>query len=215
MYSKLRIRSDDESDYTAGAPNSTNVREPDVLSSYDTSSSYYSILGYGSTKDMADGIVEEYTATYNSIKKYKGFYIGRFELTGSVTSPTVQKGKEVLAEDWYNLKKACTNVVNSSYAQSTMIYGNQWDKVMDWLIDTGAKTSSEVNSNSSSWGNYLSIKTRAVEPTNGTKYTSGYSEVWKANNIYDLAGNCMEWTQEGTDTNARTLRGRFWWFKRL
>ena len=207
MYSKLRIRSDDESDYTAGAPNSTNVREPDVLSSYDTSSSYYSILGYGSTKDMADGIVDEYTATYNSIKKYKGFYIGRYELTGSVSSPTVQKGKEVLAsQNWYNLKKACTNVVSSSYAQSTMIYGNQWDEVMDWLIDTGAKTRSEVNSNSRSWGNY-SNSTGEAATNSGEKGPSGYNEAWQANNIYDLAGNCWEWTQEASNTDSRVGRG--------
>ena len=27
-------------------------------------------------------------------------------------------------------------------------------------------------------------------------YTTGRSEYWKANNIYDLAGNTWEWTQE-------------------
>ena len=207
VYSKLRIRSGDS--YTAGAPNSTNVRGPDVLSYYDTDSDYYSILGYGSTKDMADGIVEEYTATYNSIKKYKGFYIGRYELTGSVSSPTVQKNRTVLAsKNWYNLKKACTNVVNSSYAQSTMIYGNQWDEVMDWLIDTGAKTSSEVYLNSSSWGNYRD-STGEAATGKGTKRASGYNEAWQANNIYDLAGNCWEWTQEASHTSGRIDRGGY------
>ena len=112
----------------------------------------------------------------------------------------MQKGQTVLAsQNWYNLKKACSNVVSSSYAQSTMIYGNQWDEVMDWLVDTGEKSSSEVNTNSASWGNYSS----------NTKRASGYNEAWQANNIYDLAGNCWEWTQEAYNTDFRVNRGGY------
>ena len=33
-------------------------------------------------------------------------------------------------------------------------------------------------------------------------YTTGRSEYWKANNIYDLAGNTFEWTQEQVGTNS-------------
>ena len=197
VYSKLRVRSGDS--YTVTPPGqTTGIREPDVLSSYDTDAQYYQdILGYGSTKLMADAFVEEYTATYNSIKKYKGFYIGRYEITGTVSEPTVQRDQTVLTnQNWYNLKKACSNIVSSSYAQSEMIYGNQWDEVMSWLVKTGGKTDSEVNSNSSSWGNY-----------SGTKRSSGYDEAWKANNIYDLAGNCSDWTQEADDTVYRVRRG--------
>ena len=207
VYSKLRIRSGDS--YTEGAPNSTNVREPDVLSSYDTSSSYYQdILGYASTKDMADAMVAEYAATYASIEQYDGFYIGRYELTGSVDVPTVQKGQAVLTgQNWYNLKKACTNVVNGDEygAQSTMIYGNQWDEVMDWLVDTGM-SSDLVNKDSSSWGNY-SNSTGAAATDSGSKQPTGTNEAWQANNIYDLAGNCYEWTQEAYNTNYRVRRG--------
>ena len=207
VYSKLRVRSGDS--YTVTPPGqTTGIREPDVLSSYDTSSSYYqTILGYGSTKLMADAFVDEYTATYNSIKKYKGFYIGRYELTGTVTNPTVQRDRKVLTnQNWYNLKKACSNIVSSSYAQSEMIYGNQWDEVMSWLVKTGEKTDSEVNSNSASWGNYSNSTGNAAEGS-GTKRTSGYSEYWKANNIYDLAGNCRDWTQEAYSPYDRVSRG--------
>ena len=211
VYSKLRVRSGDS--YTAGVPGSANVREPDLVvgsggTSYDASSQYYQdILGYGSTKLMADAFVEEYTATYNSIKKYKGFYIGRYELTGTVSEPTVQRDQEVLTnQNWYNLKKACSNIVSSKDAQSEMIYGNQWDEVMSWLVKTGEKTNSEINSNSASWGNYRDSTGNAATGS-GTKRTSGYSEYWKANNIYDLAGNCRDWTQEAYSPYDRVSRG--------
>ena len=205
VYSKLRIRSG--ASFTAGAPSSTNAREPDVLSSYDTDSTYYSILGYGSTKEMADAFVTEYTAVYNSIKKYHGFYIGRYELTGTESSPTVKKGQTVLTnQNWYNLKKACSNIVKTNSAQSIMIYGNQWDEVMDWLVDTGDKTSDQVKNNSASWGNYDDSTGNAATGS-GTKRPAGYSEYWKANNIYDLAGNYYEWTQEAASTGYRVYRG--------
>ena len=209
VYSKLRII--DSLFITAGVPGSTKAREPDVVigngSQYDASSQYYQdILGYESAKEMADAFVEEYTATYNSIKEYHGFYIGRYELTGSVTEPTVQRDQHVQTGNWYNLKKACSNIVSSSYAQSEMIYGNQWDEVMTWLVRTGAKTDYEVNTDSSSWGNYNNSTGNAAEGS-GTIRTSGYSEYWKANNIYDLAGNGFDLTQEAYSTFSRVRRG--------
>ena len=193
IYSKLRVRSGDG--YTVTTPgNSNGMREPDVLSDFDTDSIYTNILGYANAQAMADAIVAEYNATYTSIDQYDGFYIGRYELTGSVSSPTVQKGQTVLTADiagnWYQLKKACTNVITGTQygAQSTMIYGNQWDEVMDWLVDTETKSNSEVNTNSASWGNYNN-STGAAATNSGSKQTSGKNEEWQANNIYDLAGN--------------------------
>ena len=198
-FSKLRVRSSDTSDFPLGQ--TTGIREPDVLSSYDTDLSYTNILGYANAQAMADAMVAEYNATYASIQKYGGFYIGRYELTGSVDIPTVERGGTVItSQNWYNLKKACTNLVSSSYAQSTMIYGNQWDEVMDWLKKTEfAGDEEKVDTDSSSWGNYNS--------GNSAK-AAGYSETWKANNIYDLAGNCWEWVQEASGTDTRVLRGR-------
>ena len=201
VYSKLRIREADQKDYTAGTPNSTNLREPDLLSSYDTDEQYYKdILGYNSPTEMAEAFVEEYEATYNSIKKYKGFYIGRYELTGRLESPTVQKNKGVLPGNWYNLKKACSNVVSSKYAQTTMVYGNQWDEIMSWIVATGDKRKEQVYDNSNDWGNYMG-------ESSGSLQNSGKNEVWKANNIYDLAGNASEWTQEAYVTNSRIADG--------
>ena len=231
IYSKLRVRSGDSSSYTAGAPGSTNVREPDILTdgNYGDASTTKGInlikseLGYtGSNaqilKNFAQDMVDEYLAVFESIKQYDGFYIGRYELTGTASNPTVQRHQPVLTADdktgantWYGLKDACNRVVTGEgkHAQSYMIYGNQWDEVMDWLVDTEGRTSDEVYSNSSNWGNYsdyVQITTRAPEPANPKN--SGSNDDWKANNIYDLAGNYWEWTQEAFDSNTRVCRGR-------
>ena len=198
IYSKLSSSYD--------KPNTTGMREPDVLSSYDTDSSYYNtILGFSSTKAMADSFVAEYKAMADSIKKYNGFYIGRYELTGSVDSPAEKSGVSLIGENWYNLYKACKNVVQdeTGVVKSTMIYGVQWDATMDWLRKCGFNTDKD----SSSWGNYSNSTGNAkIDGKSGSKQDTGFSEYWKANNIYDLAGNHWEWTQEAYSTSTRVYR---------
>ena len=207
VYSNLTIRTGDQSYYTAGAPGTEETgggddvtREPDVLSSYDTDSQYNEdILEFDSTKAMAESFVAEYKAMSESIKKYKGFYIGRYELTGSVEAPTEKAGASLTNQNWYNLYKACQNVVTGKEnVKSTMIYGVQWDATMDWLKATKFQTdTSKVDEDSSSWGNYSS----------GSKIDTGSNTKYEANGIFDLAGNCWEWTQEASSTHNRILRG--------
>ena len=200
VYSKLRIREGDKSSYTAGKPGETGkVREPDVLSSYDTSSSYYqTILGFDSTKEMADSMVDEYKAMSDSVKKYHGFYIGRYELTGTLDKPTEKAGTVLTAStagNWYNLYKACQNVIkNNSDVKSTMIYGCQWDETCSWLEKNGY----DIN-DSSEWGNYT-----------GGKKETGSDPTYKANEIYDMAGNCWDWTQEAKSSSIRVIRGGYY-----
>ena len=197
IYSKLRQRNGDS--YSAGAPGTSGIREPDVLSSYDTDSAYYDeILGFGSTKAMADSMVAEYKAMSVSVKKYHGFWIGRYELTGTVETPTVKAGDVLTASsseagNWYGLYKACQNVIkNNTDVKSTMIYGCQWDETMSWLNKCGYNTDTD----SSSWGNY-----------SGSPINTGSVSTYKANEIFDLAGNYYDWTQEAFSTYARVHRG--------
>ena len=200
-------------------------REPDLVvgdnydanyngESYDTKEEYYkTILGYASKEEMAKAFVADYSEMIESIKKYGGFYIGRYELS----SEGVQKNKDVIVKtNWYDLYQKCKSLNASNKAKTQMIWGCQWDVIMNWLISSGAKTSDEVNKDSSSWGNYYDCTgNAAVKVTEngieikkyGELQNTGYSEYWKANNIYDLAGNCFEWTQEACSTTYRIGRG--------
>ena len=198
VYSNLTIRNGDQSSFTVGTPGVEEtegedhvIREPDVLSSYDIDAQYRDdILGFDSTKAMAESFVAEYKAMSESIKKYKGFYIGRYELTANGE----KTGASLTDQNWYNLYKACQNVVTGKEnVKSTMIYGVQWDAVCDWLEQSGFNTDTD----SSSWGNYNS----------GSKIDTGSNTTYEANGIFDLAGNCFEWTQEAYSTNYRIVRG--------
>jgi len=87
-----------------------------------------------------------------------------------------------------------------------MIWGCQWDVTCDFIANKGEQKSIRY---SSSWGNYSDSTT----PANTGNYekkikkNTGSNEYWKANNIYDLAGNCFEWTQEVYSTVSRAYRG--------
>ena len=200
----------------------SSYREPDLVvgsgTEYDANTYCKIILGKTGTKEqLAQLFVDEYKAMIESVSKYGGFYIGRYELSGTVTEPTEKPGKTLTNTDWYNLYNACrsSKLQASDKVKTQMIWGCQWDVTMNWLISSGAKTSDEVNKDSSTWGNYNNYNaannytegTAGYEKNAGSPQNTGSSENWKANNIYDLAGNVWEWTQEAYGTFFRADRG--------
>lgn len=198
-YSNLRIRELDKTKFSmVKTGDITSSREPDILRDYDTKEEYYKgILGFNTVDDMADSMIKEYNNMLNSINKYNGFYVGRYELTGSISEPTVKKGKVLTTQEagnWYYLYRSCNNMINTMYAKTTMIYGCQWDEICEWLKECGFDTDND----SSKWGNYSN--------TGGTDEPTGSNEKWQANKIYDLAGNHWEFTQEAYSTNYRVGR---------
>ena len=205
---------------TRTEPGKTDYREPDLVvggdgASYDAKDKYYkTILGDNGTKEeLAQLFVDEYKEMIESIKTYGGFYIGRYELSEA----GVQKDRQPLSgTNWYNLYNACSSskLQASDKVKTQMIWGCQWDVTMNWLISSEAKTSDEVNKDSSSWGNYKKTSVKADDGTTEIKASetmenlnTGKTTFTMANNIYDLAGNCSEWTQEADYSNFRASRG--------
>ena len=197
----------------------SDYREPDLAYGNDAyhcdmSADYHKdILGFESKEKMAEAFVTDYNKMIASISKYEGFYIGRYELSDA----GVQKDKQPLTNtNWYNLYKKCTELNASEKVETRMIWGCQWDVTMNWLISSGAKTSNEVNTDSSSWGNYKDALVTANDRTTvlkasgeEQKLNTGVTTSTMANNIYDLAGNVWEWTQEANLDFARAGRGGY------
>ena len=187
------------SGYKRGLPGSTNWREPDlVLGSNGTSYDYanYATAGFSSLANMAETMKSDYEEMIASLEKYKGFYIGRYELTANGE----KTGATQTNVDWYTLYKNCTTLATESKVKTRMIWGLQWDATCNWLSNSDPAYSI---TDSSTWGNY---KNNTADG-HGTKQNTGYSESWKANNIYDFAGNCDEYTQEAYSASSRADRG--------
>ena len=179
-------------------PGSTGFREPDILTVSGCDEENFATAGFSSLANMAETMVSEYEEMIASLEKYKGFYIGRYELTanGEKTGATQTCGKN--GENWYTLYKNCTTLAAGTKVKTRMIWGLQWDATCNWLASSGFNII-----DSTSWGNYRNN----TADGHGTKQNTGFSESWKANNIYDFAGNCCEFTQEAYDALRRALRG--------
>ena len=217
LYSKSEIISG-QTRTTPGTTTDPYYHEPDLVigsdsASFDAQEKHYkTILGFDSKEKMAEAFVADYKKMIESIKTYGGFYIGRYELSDA----GVQKDKPTLTDtDWYHLYNACkdTKLQASDKVKTQMIWGCQWDVTCNFIANKGDK---KDIADSSSWGNYANstgdakvVVTENETETNkyGTKQNTGYSEYWKANNIYDLAGNCWECTQEAGNADKRANRG--------
>ena len=195
-----------ESDGVMTINSKTSYREPDVVpksgsTGYDMDSRLKTLgLGAKTTHEFLNQLEKEFNNMVASVEKYGGFYIGRYK-TGNINqeTPVVQKGNtDINFQTWYNMYKRCKNIKgDNTNVETGMIWGNQWDRTLMWLIETGSKTKEQIADDSTSWGNYNNA---TFIPTGSTEYT-------KANNIYDLAGNVWDWTMEAYGTFYRVFRG--------
>ena len=215
--------------------NATNYREPDVISNnqyYDIDSySYMHNNGLGQTRYemLAQELEQKYLEIMESIKKYGGFYIGRYETGGLSSTAVINKmNTDIGSQNWYTMYKKCLTLKgNNNNITTMMITGSLWDETLDWIVSSGA-TNSEgttltyqlVGSNSTTFGNYYNatfnyIAKDAEMPTatetkaisTSTRIPAGSAEYTKTNNIYDMAGNVWEWTTEANSTYYRVYRG--------
>ena len=177
----------------------------------------------------------EYDKMMLSVKNNKGFYIARFEAgdgeataarTAVTTAHTVVSKKNAYVYNYVpwgksmsdtsaQTKSSVANVAgavelsknmykDSTSVVSTLCYGVQWDAVMNFVSDATHNIK-----DSRSWGNYNN-STGAAATNSGSSnmnYTTGRNEAWKAKNIYDLAGNVLEWTMESYSSYNRGSRG--------
>ena len=204
--------------------NKTNYREPDVITNdgnSDIDSKLKKLdLGIETSHDFLIQLEYEFNCMIKSIEKYKGFYIGRYE-TGNLNQdvPVIQKENSSIAtQNWYSMYKKCKKLKNKNKNLETgMLWGNQWDRTLMWLIESGAKSKDEII-DSITWGNYQNTTFEYTTAEGGqatkkegatTVIPTGSTEYTKANNIYDLAGNVSDWTNEAYSGYIRTCRGGF------
>ena len=220
--------------YTFGSTANTSynanseLREPAIVTGNDsgTGSSYdgqyYEKAGFSGRDAMFTGLQNEYKNMATSVKKYGGFYVGRYETSlnnataedfGDSNSTTAQSKAGVKSANasltttnmWYGLYKmsktyATENDTNKSVV-SSMIWGSQYDAMMRWMQKNGINVIKELTDTPSS------TLQNAVRNSSSTRVTGASDSQDILNNIYDILGNSRECTLEATYILGRVIRG--------
>ena len=125
--------------------------------------------------------------------------------------------------------------VNSGTKTSSLMFGVQWDLVLAFMHNKGNIADSTLTSNSTTMGNYKvnlwtiknanakystnsgSTFTACPNPFKKESYssillTTGADSSFSVQNIYDIAGNVLEWTLENTSNASDSCAGRGGYF---
>ena len=159
---------------------------------------------------LPNGITDE-TA---DVVKYGGFYIARYEagIPEGDTSPSNKTGVPVSkkgATVWTNInytnaKASAESMINNEYVQTGLLTGKAWDTTCHFIEDSVSSLT-----DSRTYGNYRDSLSPANVTGYGSKQVAGFSGKWSVKNIYDLAGNVWEWTNE-VYGSFRVIRGGFY-----
>ena len=172
--------------------------------------------------DFKTQLQKEFADMIASIKKYKGFYIGRYE-TGNLSllqgnKAVVQKyNTDISSKDWYTQYKLSKTIATNSNVTTSMIWGCQWDITLKWMQRYGSEDVRNFTTDSKLHGNFkdtelkYKVNSTSAEQTKAAGVQNiiptGSSETTKVNNIYDMAGNVSDWTIEAYSTVLRVTRG--------
>ena len=120
----------------------------------------------------------------DSVSTNKGFYISRYEASKKDIITAQSKREQ---SPWVNVSQLDAITASSNMKTSInshLIYGIEWDSVLQWLLDSQAKIGAEVSgdtkiitiddvqSDSKSWGNYRNA-TGNASTNSGTIQTVG------------------------------------------
>ena len=199
-------------------PNS-GLREPAVVTgntsgtgtSYDGDTNNLSIIKENyTTEEFLKDLKIQYKEMATSVAKYKGFYIGRYELGLEGDTPvsknasTEENRTKVTTADatnqktntWYGLYKKCLEYivpeVTNSSVTSSMIWGSQYDAMMNFMKRRGKESSIKSTNNDSIQNN---------------SYVTGSKETDVILNVFDLYACHSEWTLEAFYYGFRVYRG--------
>ena len=182
---------------------------------FDTNGQPTTGLYTGYTEPYASGYsteASEYNTMRAQVLKYGGFYIGRYEAginsttlrTKVTTAQTVVCKKGVAPYNYVPWgadmndaseiegKSGAVYLAKNMYSSSssitsTLTYGCEWDAMCRYIGDSQRTT-----------------------PKKDAPELTGSVSTDVSKNIYDLAGNCREWTMEVDSTHGRVVRGGYY-----
>lgn len=158
-----------------------------------------------SSDKFEEPLTHELQKQRESVKNYGGFYISRYNISRNKENGKPQSVKGAMP--WVNIecntaKKIASNWDGGDKVSGHLVFGTEYDSVLQWFNETGTRTIRDIQTDSSTWGNF-----RTTENSPKKIVETGSNEKWCTNKIYDFAGNVSEWTQEIYAENQYVYRG--------
>ena len=208
-------------DFTKNSDGTITTSEYSGSNTEDTTASHNSSRENAIAKD-----IEKFKTSANS---NHGYYIGRYEAGVVDYNSSVSTSNSNNETNWTgytgdNIKLVCKkeqqvwNYVTQNKASelSRNMYGSE-AKVTSDLINSYAwdtaivfiqKCGTESNSSTYSYTAGLSLTSKSEPQTTGTNILNATKKVDKQCNIFDMAGNCFEWTTETSSDSFGPCVGR-------
>ena len=137
----------------------------------------------------------------DSIRNYKGFYIARYEAGKDANNKLVSKKGELVwaGITWKNARDLSLDMYSKNdYFQTDLVNSYAWDTTCIWLRNCFINV--DDSSDTGNYQNNVNHQNKIV--------ATGSNEMWKTNNIYDMAGNAWEYTTEEYGEHEKYHMGR-------
>ena len=184
------------------------------LKSSLTNSYYYTECLKNDTLTDTNGnyIAKDIEKFISSANENGGYFIGRYEARTAFVRSNLSQALTQITEKpkdyvyrWVTQLQAAElsrNMYSSNYFESDLMNSYAWDTATLFLQTFDNRTS-EVQGNSNYKATYSrQIRLSSSSEDKGTNNLTTASNIDKICNVYDMAGNCWEWT---TETCSRTV----------
>ena len=200
-----------------------------TITTSEYSGSYTEDTTANHNSDYKNAIAKDIEKFKTSANSNHGYYIGRYEAGVVDYNSSVSTSNSNNETNWTgytgdNIKLVCKkeqqvwNYVTQNKASelSRDMYGSE-AKVTSDLINSYAwdtaivfiqKCGTESNSSTYSYTAGLSLTSKSEPQTTGTNILNATKKVDKQCNIFDMAGNCFEWTTETSSDSFGPCVGR-------
>ena len=193
---------------TDGSDNSRAVK--DELTLLDAGVTYSELdIQNGINQEISQEIVNQINAEKASVEKYKGFYIGRYEVGKENNKAVIKQDKEPYAEiKWIDAYQLAKGIGGGTEATTYLCSSYAWDTALKY-IETKTEYS-DYGSNIDKYnGNWMSKNVIGKDGTiiknagESKRLNTGLTTA--IYNIYDMGGNVAEFTTELNPGTPRTL----------
>ena len=180
-----------------------------TITTSEYSGSYTEDTTANHNSDYKNAIANNIEAFETSVKNNHGYYIGRYEAgkTDNDGFMVCKSGQKV----WNTIRqpeasKVSRNMYGSeAKVTSDLINSYAWDTAIVFIQKCGTESNSSIYSKTSG----ESATSGSAPQATGINILKATNKVDKQCNIFDMAGNCFEWTTEtySNSSNPCVLRG--------